>query len=37
LLLSQFSREASTEGKFTEVDRIQVKGKTEKVTVYTCS
>jgi adenylate cyclase len=37
LLLSQFSREASTEGKFREVDRIQVKGKTEKVTVYTCS
>jgi adenylate cyclase len=37
LLLSQFSREASTEGKFTEVDRIQVKGKTEKVTVYTSS
>ena len=35
LLLSQFSRDASTEGKFTEVDRIQVKGKTEKVTVYT--
>ena len=37
LLLSQFSREASTERKFREVDRIQVKGKTEKVTVYTCS
>ncbi len=37
LLLSQFSREASTTGKFREVDRIQVKGKTEKVTVYTSS
>ncbi len=37
LLLSQFSREASTAGKFREVDRIQVKGKTEKVTVYTSS
>ena len=35
LLLSQYSRDASTEGKFREVDRIQVKGKTEKVTVYT--
>ena len=35
LLLSEFTHRASTSGKFTEVDRIQVKGKTEKVTIYT--
>jgi len=35
LLLSEFSREASTEGTFREVDRITVKGKTEPVTIYT--
>ena len=35
LLLSEFTREASTDGKFTEVDRITVKGKTEPVTIYT--
>ena len=35
LLLSEFSREASTEGTFREVDRITVKGKSEPVTIYT--
>ena len=35
LLLSEFTREASTTGTFTEVDRIKVKGKTEEVTIYT--
>ena len=35
LLLSSFTREASTEGTFREVDRITVKGKTEPVTIYT--
>ena len=36
LLLSEFSRAASTTGTFTEVDRITVKGKSEPVTIYTC-
>ena len=35
LLLSEFSRTASTTGTFKEVDRIKVKGKTEEVTIYT--
>ena len=35
LLLSEFSRAASTTGTFKEVDRIKVKGKTEEVTIYT--
>ena len=35
LLLSEFSREASTERTFREVDRITVKGKSEPVTIYT--
>ena len=35
LLLSEFSREASTEGTFREVDCITVKGKSEPVTIYT--
>jgi len=35
LLLSQFTAGACTERQFTEVDTIQVKGKSEKVTVYT--
>ena len=35
LLLSEFTRAASTTGTFTEVDRIKVKGKTEEVTIYT--
>ena len=37
LLLSSFSRDASTEGKFKKVDRIKVKGKEEQVTIYTCA
>ena len=36
LLLSEFTRAASTTGTFTEVDRITVKGKSEPVTIYTC-
>jgi len=35
LLLSEFSRDASTQGTFREVDRITVKGKSEPVTIYT--
>ncbi len=35
LLLSSFTRDASTERTFTEVDCITVKGKTEPVTIYT--
>ena len=35
LLLSSFTRDSCTEGTFTEVDRIKVKGKTEEVTIYT--
>ena len=36
LLLSSFTRDSCTEGTFTEVDRIKVKGKEERVTIYTC-
>jgi len=35
LLLSSFTRDSCSEGTFTEVDRIKVKGKTEEVTIYT--
>lgn len=35
LLLSEFTRKECTRGEFLEVDRITVKGKTEKVTIYT--
>lgn len=36
LLLSEFTYKRCTERAFTKVDRIQVKGKKEKVTIYTC-
>ncbi|NCX91513.1 MAG: adenylate/guanylate cyclase domain-containing protein, partial [Rhodobacteraceae bacterium] len=35
LLLSEFTHRASTSGKFSQVDTITVKGKTEPVTIYT--
>ena len=35
LLLSEFTHKASTSGKFSKVDTITVKGKTEPVTIYT--
>jgi len=35
VLLSQFTAEACSERSFTQVDRIQVKGKSERVTIFT--
>ena len=36
LLLSEFTYRKCTDGAFTKVDRINVKGKSEAVTIYTC-
>ena len=36
LLLSERTYQCCPNGTFTEVDRIKVKGKSEKVTIYTC-
>ena len=36
LLLSERTYQCCPNGTFTEVDRIHVKGKSEKVTIYTC-
>jgi adenylate cyclase len=35
VLLSSYTAEACSGRKFTEVDRIKVKGKSEKVTIFT--
>jgi adenylate cyclase len=35
LLLSSYTAEACPDRKFTEVDRITVKGKSEPVTIFT--
>ena len=36
LLLSEFTYRKCTDGAFSKVDRINVKGKSEAVTIYTC-
>ena len=36
LLLSEFTYRKCTDGAFTKVDRINVKGKSEAITIYTC-